>query len=149
MLQKRIEREHKRIQEELNRLDEEMRTKVAKIQRENRRKAENYLDELIDDFEKNGRDKFIEALKAKEGQMSDIAKDFIKENLKDVLEQKENDYKTLIQKMSESKESIEKAIKQKEALIKEAMVIKEEAFDLRNDIEDIETDKIKDADDNY
>ncbi len=105
MLQKRIEREYKRIQEELNQLDEEMRTKVAKFQRENRRRAESYLDELIDDFEKNGRDKFIDALKAKEGQLSDIAKDFIKENLKDVLEQKENDYKTLIQKMSESKES--------------------------------------------
>ena len=149
MQQKRIEREQKNIQEKLNELDEKMKAMVAKVQRDNRRKAENYLDQLIDDFEKNGRDKFIDALKAKEGQMSDIAKDFIKENLKDVLEQKENDYKTLIQKMSESKESIEKAIEQKESLIKEAMVIKEKAFDLQNEIEDIETDKIKDADDNY
>jgi len=140
---RQIERSIQRQQQQLEDLMATYEKNKAKIQRSKKRQAEAYVENLIEDIEKENLYKIYEMLRNNKDVMTNVALDILQMELQSVISRKKEDIERREKQLSSSQEEKAKLIEDLTATKNTLSVIKEEANSCKAVISSIQTDKIK------
>ena len=140
---RQIERSIQRQQQQLEDLMATYEKNKAKIQRSKKRQAEAYVENLIEDIEKENLYKIYEMLRNNKDVMTNAALDILQMELQSVISRKKEDIERREKQLSSSQEEKAKLIEDLTATKNTLSVIKEEANSCKAVISSIQTDKIK------
>jgi hypothetical protein len=140
---RQIERAIQRQQQQLEDLMATYEKNKAKIQRSKKRQAEAYVENLIEDIEKENLYKIYEMLRNNKDAMTNAALDVLQMELQSVISRKKEDIERREKQLSSSQEEKAKLIDDLTATKSTLSLIKEEANSCKAEISSIQTDKIK------
>lgn len=140
---RQIERAIQRQQQQLEDLMATYEKNKAKIQRSKKRQAEAYVENLIEDIEKENLYKIYEMLRNNKDAMTNAALDVLQMELQSVISRKKEDIERREKQLSSSQEEKAKLIEDLTATKNTLSLIKEEANSCKAEISSIQTDKIK------
>ena len=140
---RQIERAIQRQQQQLEDLMATYEKNKAKIQRSKKRQAEAYVENLIEDIEKENLYKIYEMLRNNKDVMTNAALDILQMELQSVISRKKEDIERREKQLSSSQEEKAKLIEDLTATKSTLSLIKEEANSCKAEISSIQTDKIK------
>ena len=140
---RQIERAIQRQQQQLEDLMATYEKNKAKIQRSKKRQAEAYVENLIEDIEKENLYKIYEMLRNNKDAMTNAALDVLQMELQSVISRKKEDIERREKQLSSSQEEKAKLIDDLTATKNTLSLIKEEANSCKAEISSIQTDKIK------
>ena len=140
---RQIERSIQRQQQQLEDLMATYEKNKAKIQRSKKRRAEAYVENLIEDIEKENLYKIYEMLRNNKDVMTNAALDILQLELQSVISRKKEDIERREKQLSSSQEEKAKLIEDLTATKNTLSTIKEEANSCKAVISSIQTDKIK------
>lgn len=140
---RQIERAIQRQQQQLEDLMATYERNKAKIQRSKKRQAEAYVENLIEDIEKENLYKIYEMLRNNKDTMTNAALDVLQMELQSVISRKKEDIERREKQLSSSQEEKAKLIEDLTATKSTLSLIKEEANSCKAEISSIQTDKIK------
>lgn len=140
---RQIERAIQRQQQQLEDLMATYEKNKAKIQRSKKRQAEAYVENLIEDIEKENLYKIYEMLRNNKDVMTNAALDILQMELQSVISRKKEDIERREKQLSSSQEEKAKLIEDLMATKSTLSLIKEEANSCKAEISSIQTDKIK------
>lgn len=140
---RQIERAIQRQQQQLEDLMATYEKNKAKIQRSKKRQAEAYVENLIEDIEKENLYKIYEMLRNNKDAMTNAALDVLQMELQSVISRKKEDIERREKQLLSSQEEKAKLIEDLTATKSTLSLIKEEANSCKAEISSIQTDKIK------
>ena len=140
---RQIERAIQRQQQQLEDLMATYEKNKVKIQRSKKRQAEAYVENLIEDIEKENLYKIYEMLRNNKDAMTNAALDVLQMELQSVISRKKEDIERREKQLSSSQEEKAKLIEDLMATKNTLSLIKEEANSCKAEISSIQTDKIK------
>lgn len=140
---RQIERAIQRQQQQLEDLMATYEKNKVKIQRSKKRQAEAYVENLIEDIEKENLYKIYEMLRNNKDVMTNAALDILQMELQSVISRKKEDIERHEKQLSSSQEEKAKLIEDLTATKSTLSLIKEEANSCKAEISSIQTDKIK------
>ena len=140
---RQIERAIQRQQQQLEDLMATYEKNKAKIQRSKKRQAEAYVENLIEDIEKENLYKIYEMLRNNKDVMTNAALDVLQMELQSVISRKKEDIERREKQLLSSQEEKAKLIEDLTATKSTLSLIKEEANSCKAEISSIQTDKIK------
>jgi len=140
---RQIERAIQRQQQQLEDLMATYEKNKAKIQRSKKRQAEAYVENLIEDIEKENLYKIYEMLRNNKDVMTNAALDILQMELQSVISRKKEDIERREKQLLSSQEEKAKLIEDLTATKSTLSLIKEEANSCKAEISSIQTDKIK------
>lgn len=140
---RQIERAIQRQQQQLEDLMATYEKNKVKIQRSKKRQAEAYVENLIEDIEKENLYKIYEMLRNNKDAMTNAALDVLQMELQSVISRKKEDIERREKQLSSSQEEKAKLIEDLTATKNTLSLIKEEANSCKAEISSIQTDKIK------
>ena len=140
---RQIERAIQRQQQQLEDLMATYEKNKAKIQRSKKRQAEAYVENLIEDIEKENLYKIYEMLRNNKDAMTNAALDVLQMELQSVISRKKEDIERREKQLSSSQEEKAKLIEDLMTTKNTLSLIKEEANSCKAEISSIQTDKIK------
>lgn len=140
---RQIERAIQRQQQQLEDLMATYEKNKAKIQRSKKRQAEAYVENLIEDIQKENLYKIYEMLRNNKDAMTNAALDVLQMELQSVISRKKEDIERREKQLLSSQEEKAKLIEDLTATKSTLSLIKEEANSCKAEISSIQTDKIK------
>lgn len=142
---KQKERANERYNQELKDLEEKNNKDKAKYLRKKQRKAQNYLENLIEDIEREGLKKIYEMLRGYKDVQTNAILDVLQTELQSVINRKKEDVELLEKQLSSSQKEKDKLIEELSSNEKELELILEESAGYKSEINSIKTDKIERA----
>ena len=140
---RQIERAIQRQQQQLEDLMATYEKNKAKIQRSKKRQAEAYVENLIEDIEKENLYKIYEMLRNNKYYMTNDANDVLHMELQSVISRKKEDIERREKQLLSSQEEKAKLIEDLTATKSTLSLIKEEANSCKADLNSVQIDKIK------
>jgi len=140
---RQIERAIQRQQQQLEDLMATYEKNKAKIQRSKKRQAEAYVENLIEDIEKENLYKIYEMLRNNKDAMTNAALDVLQMELQSVISRKKEDIERREKQLLSSQEEKAKLIEDLTATKSTLSLIKEEANSCKADLNSVQIDKIK------
>lgn len=142
---KQKERANERYNQELKDLEEKNNKDKAKYLRKKQRKAQNYLENLIEDIEREGLKKIYEMLRGYKDVQTNAILDVLQTELQSVINRKKEDVELLEKQLSSSQKEKDKLIEELSSNKEELELILEESAGYKSEINSIKTDKIERA----
>lgn len=140
---KRLERLKAKKQQELDELEARYQKDKAKTQRAMKRRAEAYVESLIDDIEAENLKKIYEQLRGNKDAMTNALLDVLQLELQNTISRKRKDIELREKQLSSSQEAKDTLIEQLTASIEELQSILTDADSCAAEINNIQIDQIE------